>query len=80
MECRLLPSKQPIFKKRSRPSIGVDGTDDQGSVHLRLHRDREGVKEQELENALVEKIRELLLEPGMGYTFMESRYYPEVDG
>jgi hypothetical protein len=63
-----------------QPYIDAIGTDDQGLIHLRLHRDREGVKEQELENALVEKIRDLLLEPGMGYTFMESRYYPEVDG
>ncbi|KAF5415087.1 MAG: hypothetical protein C5S48_06950 [Candidatus Methanogaster sp.] len=80
MECRLLPSKQPIFKRRSRPSIGVDGTDDQGSIHLRLHRDRKGAKEQELENALVGKIRDLLLELATGFAFIESQYHPEVDG
>ncbi|MEA3282131.1 MAG: PDDEXK nuclease domain-containing protein [Euryarchaeota archaeon] len=80
MECRLLPSKQPIFKRRSRPSIGVDGTDNQGSIHLRLHRDRKGAKEQELENALVEKIRDLPLELAMGFAFMERQYHPEVDG
>ena len=37
-------------------------------------------KERELEKALIEKIRDFLLELGMGFAFMGSQYHLEVDG
>jgi len=39
-----------------------------------------GAKERELEKALIEKIRDFLLELGMGFAFMGSQYHLEVDG
>lgn len=40
----------------------------------------EDAKERELEKALIEKIRDFLLELGMGFAFMGSQYHLEVDG
>jgi predicted nuclease of restriction endonuclease-like (RecB) superfamily len=38
------------------------------------------VKDWELENALIEKIKDFLLELGMGFAFIGSQYHLEVDG
>jgi predicted nuclease of restriction endonuclease-like (RecB) superfamily len=40
----------------------------------------EGVKERELERALVERIRDFLLELGIGFAFVGSQYRLEVEG
>jgi predicted nuclease of restriction endonuclease-like (RecB) superfamily len=41
---------------------------------------REGIKERELEQALVERIRDFLLELGIGFAFVGSQYRLEVEG